>query len=212
MAHTAWARRSTGPGKAALVYLVLNFTLQPLITWVAMPLGLKAMSQLTKEGTVDKPQPPLTGRVIILSAGDFMPSFFGVPLLAEEHRPLPKSWVTLSLAPYAHRVTRTAADRFELEVLGGAMLTTVFEQNVRNDAHSLPTGSHVELDDLGIDVLADDEGKPTRLGIHLKRSEADFQWVVWDGWQFRPSALPPVGQTLELARAPLGIEAVSKAW
>jgi len=212
MAHAAWSHRARFVGKAALAYLILNFAIQPLITWVTMPLGLRAMAELTREGTVDKPQPPLTGRVVILSAGDFMPCFYGVPVLAEAHRPMPKSWLPLSLAPHAHRVTRTASDRFELEVVGGAMLTTVFEQNVRNDAHPLPAGSRVDLEDLDIEVLADDEGKPTRLGVHLKRGEAEFQWVVWDGWQFQPSGLPAVGQTLELPRAPLAIEVLTKAW
>ena len=56
---------------------------------------------------------------------------------------MPRSWRTLSWAPYAHRFTRTAAQTLELEFFYGQL-----------QAPSLAVGDVLELDGMRAKVLA----------------------------------------------------------
>ncbi len=204
-AHAAWQHRGTWAARVGMAWVVGNFVLHPLLVWGATPWFLRTWNDAVVAGLTSK-SPPLVGRVVVLTSGDFVPALYGVPILAEAKRPLPKTWQVLSMAPKAHRVTCTSADSFDLEVLDGAMVNTVFEQNMRSEAHPLPRGTTVELDGVNVEVLDDAAGKPTKIRVRLARPRSDYQFVNWVGDRFEPVTLPEVGEVLDLPRAPLPLE------
>jgi hypothetical protein len=102
-------------------------------------------------------------RLIVLTAADPMTLLYPPTVRWVEGLPLPRSWWVLSMAPRPHRMRRTAANQFELEVVDGAMLKGPVEQLFRRPDHPFAVGDTVALDGLRIEILGlDDEARPIR--------------------------------------------------
>lgn len=187
-------RRVLGVG-----WLGLAFVLQPLTQWVAMPLTFAEASRLAREG-LDHLQLEGGERVIVVSSTDFVLAIYGVPLLAEQRRPMPKTWHVWSMAPLASELTRTAERVFELQVLGGQMVDSVFEENFRSGAWPFAPGDAVQLDGMRATVLAVEAGKPTRVRFELDRPCEDFVFAWWTGGALERLELPSVGATRQFPR------------
>jgi hypothetical protein len=144
----------------------------------------------------------LAGRVIIFVAPDPSASLYVPMVRAWHHKPMPKVWNTLSFAPFAHRLTRTADDTVELEVVDGRMLETVFEQLMRGSMFPVPVGMKVKLDGSEVTVLGLDHGLPNRISLHFDEPPEGGAYTLaqWTDGELAPLVLPAVGQTLELPR------------
>lgn len=144
----------------------------------------------------------LAGRVVIFVAPDPSASLY-VPLVrAWHHKGSPRAWLTVSFAPFAHRLTRTAVDTVELEVVDGRMLETVFEQLMRGSAFPVPIGMRVRLDGSELTVLGLDHGLPNRLSLRFDQNPelGGYTLAQWKDGELTPLVLPAVGQTLEMPR------------
>ena len=144
----------------------------------------------------------LAGRVVVFVAPDPTASLY-VPMVRVWHgKPLPRAWNTLSFAPFAHRLTRTAADTVELEVVEGRMLETVFEQLMRGSAFPLPLGTRVKLEGSEVTVLGLNQGLPSRISLRFDENPdlGGYTIAKWENGELAPLVLPAVGQTLELPR------------
>jgi hypothetical protein len=101
--------------------------------------------------------------------------------------------VTLSFAPYDHRLTRVAEDAFELEVVGGSMLETTMEQLIRHPRFPLAPGFTSKLSGLTVTLLEATDGRPTKI-------RADFTEEValmhWRDRRLRHFTLPAVGESV----------------
>jgi len=97
-------------------------------------------------------------RLIVLTAADPMTLLYPPIVRWVEGLPLPKSWWVLSMAPRPHRLKRTAANAFELEVVDGAMLKGPVEQLFRRPDQPLAVGDVIALDGLRIEILALQDG------------------------------------------------------
>jgi hypothetical protein len=138
-------------------------------------------------------------RVVVVSA-DFAPAVYGVILLMELHRPLPRTWHIWSMAPLAHTLRRVSEREVELLVRDGRMVQSVFEQNFRNDSHPLRVGEQVQLDGARVTVTQVEEGMPTAITVELQAPLETYRFLWWDGEVLARFSLPEVGQTLELPR------------
>jgi hypothetical protein len=114
----------------------------------------------------------------------------------------PLKWHALSAAPFAHRFTRTGANSLEMEVLGGSMLTTEFEQLVRARRHPLRQGEVITQEGMTATILEMNEAGPTKVLFDFARSldEPTFLFLVWRDNGLRKIALPPIGESLILSR------------
>ena len=204
----AWQERARLRGKLVLAWCLAAFCLEPLSAWVATPLLLRSWGGAVADALLAPGAPDLTGRVILLTSSDLVPALFSSAILSEHGRPMPKTWHSISQAPHAHRLTRTGARRLELEVLGGHLLETVFEQNVRSDAHPFAVGDVVWLEGLSVTVLELEAGCPRRLALDFSRPLEDFEFVRWAGLELLRVTLPPPGEQLELAQTPTVFEAL----
>ena len=110
--------------------------------------------------------------------------------------------LTFSFAPFSHRLTRTAVDTVELEVVDGRMLQTVFEQLMRSAAFPVPLGMKVRLDSAEVTVTGLNEGLPNKLRVRFDEDPdlGTYTLAKWQDGKLSALVLPKVGQTLEFPR------------
>jgi len=128
-----------------------------------------------------------------------------------EKRPFPKddSWQAISMAPCAHRLTRTHANRLELEVIGGSMLGTEFERLFRSPRYPFRPGQQISLGVLArpgymtITILEMGQTGPSRVALEFDRpleDDASLWFLVWKDGHLRRFQPPPVGASIVLPR------------
>jgi len=192
----AGVRRGLG-----VFWLGFAFVVQPLVTWFTMPGTFRFIAEQTtsavlaadvKEGE----------RTIIVTTSDFAPAIYGVPLLLEVKRPVPRSWQVWSMAPLAHRLTRLSEREFTLTALGGQMTQSIFEQNFRESTtRPLAVGDSAQLEGQVIRVTAVEGGAPTSIHIALLLPPEAFHFVKWtERGLLETMTLPNVGETLDIPR------------
>ncbi|HET6585587.1 MAG TPA: hypothetical protein VFG69_19140, partial [Nannocystaceae bacterium] len=145
-------------------------------------------------------------RLVVLTAADPMTLLYPPIVRWVEGSPMPRSWWVLSMAPRPHRLRRIAADAFELEVVGGAMLKGPVEQLFRRPDQPLTVGQAIELDGLRIEILALADGvHPTRVRYTFDRTLDDpslvFLLATRRGMLRYP--MGPVGATVTIPPAAL---------
>ena len=148
------------------------------------------------------PDEALQGRVFVFVAPDPLASLYVPMVRAWNHKPIGRSFVTISFAPFAHRLTRTAVDTVELEVVEGRMMETVFEQLMRSTAFPVPMGLKVRLAGAELTVIGFDQGLPNRVSVRFDSNPetGDYTLAKWEDGQLAPLVLPAVGDTLELPK------------
>ncbi|MFZ5470270.1 MAG: hypothetical protein ACOZIN_12615 [Myxococcota bacterium] len=146
--------------------------------------------------------------VVIPLAPDPSVALYAPVVRSYRGAPQPRSWWTLSLAPFDHLLTRTAEDALELEVVGGHMLSTVFEQMVRAPQFPLREGDQVTLRGFTATVREASSQGPRRLAFRFDRplDDPSLLFLEWKEGALRPLELPKVGESRRLARelGPLG--------
>jgi hypothetical protein len=142
----------------------------------------------------------LAGEVFLLVAPDPVTAIYLPLVRLWNGRPLATTWITLSFAPCAHRLTRTAPDTLELEVLDGRMLETVFEQLLRSPAFPIAEGATVRLSGATLTVVHLDRALPQRIRVQFDAPlEGGAVTVAWfEHGTLAPFPLPAVGQSVEL--------------
>jgi hypothetical protein len=198
-------RRAAGlPGRAVKVgrgwIFVLSFVLGP----VSLLLGAFANGDVARKGfevyrTAELDEGPRPIRAVILVASDpmvaFYPALMGVLL-----RPLDVySWQVLSTARHPHRITRTAANRLRVEILGGRLMEGGFDRNFRAAQTAFHVGDRVPLLGAAVTVLALDGGLPSVIEAEFDVPVDDptLRLLVWREGRLRRVAFPAVGSTVE---------------
>jgi hypothetical protein len=163
-------------------------------------LGADEQTRASLETTLSDAE--LSRRVFVFVAPDPAASLYTPMVRMWHHKPQAESWVTISFAPHAHRLTRTATDTVELEVVDGRMLETVFEQLMRSSAFPVPIGMRVRLTGSEVTVIGLDQGLPNRLRVKFDEDPdlGGLTLAQWKDGQLTPLRLPAVGQTLEMPR------------
>ncbi|MCB9795909.1 MAG: hypothetical protein H6741_24705 [Alphaproteobacteria bacterium] len=193
-----WARLSCG------VLVVLHLVSAPL-GWLAMGAGMGEVSRTYADAAlaaeVDDARLP-EQRVYLPAVSDPVVAYYSFVTRSVAGRPLPRSHHVLSIAPYAHRLTRVAEDTIELEVLGGELLTTPLETMFRAPDAPLQEGEVVELEGLDVEVLELGAQGPVRLRVRFPAPLEDpsLVFLSWQEGHLRRLALPGVGESLRLER------------
>lgn len=141
--------------------------------------------------------------VVIVTARDFVTTVFFPSTWRDAERPLPRSVRTLSLAPFAHRLRRTAENAFELDVLGSTFLGTEAERHFRPPSMSMRLGMRVDVDGMTAEVERMLEGLPRTVSFTFEES-LDSPRYVFLGAQpggMLPIPMPEVGDEVLLPRA-----------
>lgn len=125
--------------------------------------------------------------------------------LVNRGRPLSMdySWLVLSQAPYAHRITRRAANCLEMEVVDGSMLGTEFERLFRSARFPLRAGQRVEVAHCAITVIEEGVDGPTKILAEFDRplDDPSLQFLEWKDGCLRKAQIPEVGESRLLQRA-----------
>lgn len=198
--RAAWRTRRW----AIVGWLAVALLVSTLTGWLLVPRVMIGWREaVTRAALHPRGVDSLSGkRVVIVDCSDFAVGVYTSMALVNAGRPLPAAWLLLSPAMAAHRVRRLDERRFEIEVLDGRILDTVFEQNVRADRFPLRVGDVVRLKTLSVTVRATDRDKPTRIEVALFDPPEAYTFVRWNGETLEAVALPEPGQVLELPRTP----------
>ncbi|MBX3219499.1 MAG: hypothetical protein KF795_03200 [Labilithrix sp.] len=140
--------------------------------------------------------------VFVLNASDPMIGFYGGVTFFAEPPPRIRSCRLLSMAKFDHAVTRTGARSFELAVVDGRMLDSVYEGLFR--ASPILEGEEVRLGDARVRVLALRDGKPARIEVTTARplDDPSYAFVTWQGGALERVDLSREGETLHLRWSP----------
>ncbi len=191
-------------------FLVVVHLIAPPIVWVAQSAVVtvfgKKVVQTSLKAEMGEPVSTNGHHYILLVGPDPLTSIY-TPLIrvVEEKRPFPKddSWQAISQALCAHRVTRTHANRLELEVIGGSMLGTEFERLFRSPRYPFHPGQQVSLGYMTITILELGETGPSKVALEFDRSledDASLWFLIWKDGHLRRFQPPPVGASIVLPR------------
>ncbi|MCB9763580.1 MAG: hypothetical protein H6739_27680 [Alphaproteobacteria bacterium] len=200
----AWRRPRSRVRQGLGVAGVLLHVVLPLPMWVGFPMlfstendkldALRASAFPEPEALTDKD-------VVVLVASDitivmYMPAW---GLLHDA--PEPGSYQILSAVPRDHRITRTAPDRLELEILDGGLFDGMMTKLTRSPGRPFAVGDVVEQRGATIEVLEVGPRGPTRLGVTL-RGEREVYPIAWVDGALVPVALPEVGASMLIPWTP----------
>jgi hypothetical protein len=187
----------------------LMFGLQVLGTslWLFYPVTLRAASEATLANMarmeLDDARLPRQ-RVVTVVVSDPVLGLYPPIIHAAQGRPLPKSWLPLSLATHDHVLHRTGDATLELSLTQGRFLSTEMEQLFRSPAFAMRAGEQVQVEGCRITVLEVDGRYPTRLRFEFDMSLDDPDLVLLT---LRDKTLqrlrpPPVGDRVTLTWQP----------
>ncbi|HDP35806.1 MAG TPA: hypothetical protein ENN29_11935 [Candidatus Hydrogenedentes bacterium] len=139
-------------------------------------------------------------QVVVFNAPDPYTGLYPLMLRSFDGRAVPRSWWTISFAPYAHRITRTGAREVEIEVVGGEMFASIMERLFRSRQRPLDVGYEMDLNGLRVIVAAVGNTGPTRLRLVFEDApESDrYQLLAFRDGRYRRLTLPAPGDAVDL--------------
>jgi len=108
--------------------------------------------------------------VVMLNPIDFATSVYFPATWRDAHRPLPRAFYTLALAPHPLRLRRLDDRGFELTVLGSSWLGSDEELHFRSRDNPLMPGQRLEVSDFRAEVAAWIGGRPVTLRFEFRDS------------------------------------------
>ncbi|KIG16567.1 hypothetical protein DB30_04338 [Enhygromyxa salina] len=122
---------------------------------------------------------PLEGRdVVILNGPSQSVGLYGEYVLQSLGQPMPATWRPLALGcDFPMVATRPADDTLELFVVQGSWMHTAGELFFRREDQPLWAGDVLEYPSLRVEILADDNGHPSRVLFRFDRSLDDPSFV-----------------------------------
>ncbi len=167
--------------------------------WLA---GLLQRGQVSLRAHLRTPavtDPALDGsHVVVLSAPGFILGVHGMTMHRVYSGTSPKSWHTLTFGSRAYLLRRTSRTRFEMEAVGGTVLTGSDERSFRREDQALRVGEVVDAGVFKASVARErSPGAPDVLTFEFDRSLEDpsLRFLVSTVDGFQPFAFPSRGET-----------------
>ncbi len=199
--HLSAAHRTRAARAAYYTLLILHVIIAPL-AWPALSLALGRLDS-TMRASILKSEIDAsiasTQEVILPVAPDPMMGMYTIIVRDFVGLPRVGSWNALSMAQCAHRISRPAANRLEIELVDGEVLETVFERLMRNPADTFHVGERIQLPKYTVEVLGLGEQGPNRIAFDFP-GDLDQPPYTFLGWKNRlvKIAPPAVGSTVEV--------------
>ncbi len=192
----------TWPRILAWTLIAIHLIIAPLI-WPGMTLMIRCINQKAL-GVINSmdihPTQTADQEVFLLNAGNPILGYYPLMMRTHQGLPVPRHMHALCMAPFDTRLTRTAPNAFEMEIIDGEMLTRLFEQLLRDKHFPLKTGDTVALDGIRIDVLETGKSGPKRFLCTFDTALEDprYAFLSLDSGGMRRITLPPIGESIVL--------------
>jgi hypothetical protein len=141
---------------------------------------------------------PESADVVVLVADDQASGPWGGLLYSFATGARPRSWQALSLTPAPHTVGRLDGATIEIAPADGGPFRMHLYRNA--DDHPMHIGDRVETPRLTVEVVAIENGRPSRVRVHADRSIDDpaFVFATRGDNGLQRVRLPPVGMGMVL--------------
>lgn len=198
--------RPLGWGIVALVHVAMSSLAFAIAPFLLGQLATR-MENIAREAEVGAGP---NQHVFLLMASDPLAGLYpgAIRMLSEPGRL--SGWHPLSMAKRPHRLIRTGPSSFRLQVVGGRLMETFFEQLYRSSSVPFAIGDEAVYGEARVSVRAVDggtdgtHGRPTEIEVQFGRplEDAGLSFLAWQGGRLRRVALPDVGGSIELAWEP----------
>lgn len=187
------------------IFIVMHLGISMLL-WPVQVAGIRfMMSHLnTIMRTIQMDEAHIAeSQVLVVNAPDPYTGVYPVMLRYFDGRPQAASWWLLSMAPFPHRLTRTAARELELEIVDGQLGTTAIETLFRSANRPLRPGDRHDLNGLIITVLETGNSGPSRLRLEFAESPENerYQILVFRDGGYHRILPPEMGEAIHLPYA-----------
>lgn len=203
--HQAWMARAHWPLRAIAYGVLLIHVVLPPLVWIGGPLLFARIDYLGSKAIAESPFDE--GDIseitqIAINPPDPFVGLYPTIMRMHQNRPLPAAWQTMSIAPFAHRITRVNEHALDLEVVDGEMLTMLFEQLVRSPRHPLLPGDLVSFDTYQVRVMDVGQRGPTRVRFSFDEplESPRIVFYEWRDGNFKVFTPPPVGESVLLEK------------
>ena len=196
----AWRRRQFR--SLGGVFIVLHLILAPLV-WLALsPVFAYAngrIEQTVRDIEIDETH-AAEKQFMVLNPSDPVLGPYEPAMRTEMGLSRPVVWRALSFAPYDHTLTRTGANSFELEVIGGEMLTTLPEAIARSGTNAFNKGETIHFAEFEVSIMDTGRVGPTRVRFKFRSQldDARYVWLQSKNGGLSPFTMPAVGQRVVL--------------
>lgn len=139
-------------------------------------------------------------RVTIINAPDPMVGFYTEGVRMWHDRPRSQSWSALSIAPFAHIVTRIAADTFLLTFQNGQMFTTMPEELMRPPEARFQPGDTVRTKYFDATILECGDVGPSKLKFQFRVPLDDpaCVFLIWKDGALQRFEMPPIDGSVSI--------------
>lgn len=178
------------------IHLVLSPLMWPVQTMMIRNLGKNTFQAIHKMDI--HPSEAKDQEVVILNSGH--PFLGAYPMIFRRYfeLPMPTYIRALTMAPHDIRVSRTAPDSIEVEVINGEVLSTLFEKLCRDADHPMRVGEVVKMVGMQVTVLETGRQGPKRFSCKFSHSldEPRYAFFVVDNNQLHRVPLPSMGESV----------------
>ena len=186
-------------------FIVMHLVISPIL-WPVQVAAMRAlMSHLNgimRSVELDETR-IADSQVLVMNAPDPYTGVYPVMLRYFDGLPRARSWWLLSMAPFTHKVTRTAEREMEVEIVDGQLCTTMIEQLFRSKDHPLRPGDRFDLNGLVITVLETGDTGPSRLRLEFAEVPESnrYQLLVFRDGEYHRIMPPSNGESMILPYA-----------
>jgi hypothetical protein len=185
--------------------IVLHVVVAPL-AWPALSIGLARLDAVMRTVIARTEIDNATAAekiVIVPVAPDPMLAMYTVILREYDGLPRVKSWHALSMAQCAHRISRPAANRLELELVDGEFLETVFEGLMRDASSGFSVGERIVLPQMTVEILSLGKRSPNRVAFefHSDLDEPPYAFLGWKEDRLAQITPPAIGASVDVPRS-----------
>lgn len=189
------------PLRGLMWFFIVAHLVVAALSWPIQVAALRGLNEvlcrIMRNAEIDETQIE-ERRIVIVNTPDPFTGMYGLMLRHFDGKPPPRAWWTLSIAPFDHRLTRTAERTMELEIVNGQMMTGTFERLFRSAKRPLRPGDALDLEGLVVTVLDVADQGPTRIRLEFAEPpESDvYQIIAFQDRAFRRLIPPRIGESV----------------
>lgn len=167
----------------------------------ALHVVMNKLNHLIRTSEIDESR-IADSQIVVFNPPDPYTGLYQLMLRSFDSKAVPRSWWTISFAPFSHRITRTSEREMEVEVINGQMMTSIMERLFRTSKKPLPPGYEMDLKGLRVTVLEAGDSGPIRLKLAFEEPpESDrYQILVFRDGAYRRMEILQIGESIELPR------------